>query len=238
MKLSVLKSFSIVFQGFTRIIVILFFMLLSDKLFCQTNFNFQWSESVKSLTIFQPGDAVQIQIWELYQEERRNLNLSGDYPINPEGYIIMPIIGQVKVKGLTVFELMQLLREKFMLYLKNPYICVRPLIRVTMQGAFNRPSSYRVDPSNSLWDLVDMAGGPAANCDLRRMWVERSGKVVIKSLLESFEKGYSLEEVGIESGDQIIAPARGRWNLGMLISVVNLLASIFLLILRLKSGIW
>lgn len=204
----------------------------------QTENEYQWSESAGSLTIFQPGDAIRIQIWELYPEERRNLNLSADYPINAEGFIIMPLVGEVKVKGLTSYELMQVLEQKYRVYLRNPYIYVRPLIRVTMQGAFNQPGSYRIDPQSSLWDLVAQAGGPTANCDLKKMSVERGGKRIIKRLLESFEEGYSLEEIGIESGDQIIAWPRRGFNIGFMIMLVNLFASVTLLYLRLRSGTW
>jgi protein involved in polysaccharide export with SLBB domain len=203
-------------------------------LHAQSDFETRWSKTASSLTVFQPGDAVRIQIWELYEEERRNLNLSNDYPINADGYIIMPLIGEVKVKGLTAYELMQYLEERFRAYLRNPFVYVRPLIRVTMQGAFNRPGSYRVDPASSLWDLVALADGPDRGCDLEGMWVERGGKVVIDELLNSFEKGYSLEDVGIESGDQIMAPHRAGLNFGLILSIINVVTSVVLLYLRLR----
>ena len=200
--------------------------------------SYQWTKTAGSLTLFQPGDAVRIHVWELYEGDQRNQNLSGDYPIHQDGSIIMPLVGQITVKGLTVFELNQQLEEKLKSYLRSPYVMVYPLIRVTMQGAFNRPGSYRVNPSQSLWDLVAQAGGPRADCDLRKMWVERSGKVVNKDLLRSFEQGYSLEEVGLETGDQIIAPRRSQLELGVIIGVINLVASVVLLYLRLRTGTW
>lgn len=196
----------------------------------------EWSKSAKSLTIFQPGNAVRILVWDLDKGQDANMTFSRDYPINPDGYIIMPLIGEVRVKGLTSFELMQNLEERFSAYFINPYVYVRPLIRVTMQGAFNQPGSYRADPQSSLWDLVRQAGGPTANCDLPNIRVERGGTVIMKKILESFERGYSLEEIGIESGDQIIAPARGGMTLQVIIMVVNLFASVMLLYLRLKRG--
>ncbi len=221
---------------------VMFLLFLSNLMFygegiSQANMPFR-SKSAKSLTIFQPGDAVRLQIWELYEEARSNFNLSGDYPIDPEGFIIMPLIGEIKVRGLTVYELAQTLQEKLRAYLKNPYVLVRPLIRLTMQGSFNRPGSYLVDPASSLWAFVALAGGPSSNCDLHGMAVERGGKVVIRKLLESFERGISLEEVGIESGDQIIAPARSALDLAMMIGIINLLASVILLYLRLRTGSW
>ncbi|MBN1779939.1 polysaccharide biosynthesis/export family protein [bacterium] len=204
----------------------------------KTENGYQWSKTAGSLTTFQPGDAVRIHVWELYEDDARNPNLSGDYSILQDGSIILPLIGRYTVKGLAVWELQEQLEEKLRSYLKSPYVMVYPLIRVTMQGAFNRPGSYRVDPSQSLWDLVAAAGGPRADCDLRKMWVERGGKVVIKELLRSFEKGYSLEEVGVETGDQIIAPRRTRLELNVIIGIVNLVASVVLLYLRLRSGSW
>jgi hypothetical protein len=66
------------------------------------------------------------------------------------------------------------------------------------------------------------------------MWVERGGKVVIDELLNSFEKGYSIEDVGIESGDQIMAPHRTGLNFGLILSIINVVTSVVLLYLRLR----
>ena len=222
-------------------VILLFFLsfyFFTGTIFSQNSDDQEWRKSAKSLTVFQPGDAVRIQIWELHQEERRNLNLSADYPINPEGFIIMPLVGEVRVKGLTVFELMQSLEEKYAAYLMNPYIYVRPLIRVTMQGAFNRPGAYRIDPQSSLWDLVARAGGPTARCDIEKILVERGGKVVMRRLISSFEQGFSLEEIGIESGDQVRAPNRTFINIGFFLTILNTCASLLLLYLRIKTRYW
>lgn len=209
--------------------------LVSTQLVAQSRTEFRWTKSAKALTVFQPGDAVRIQVWELYQDNDRNLDLGGDYAINPDGNIIMPLIGEIRVKDLTVYEVQQVLEEKLSQYLRNPHIYVQPLIRVTMQGAFNQPGSYRIPPTSSFWDLVARAGGPARNCDLKNVWVERGGEVTLKNILDSFEKGMALEEIGIESGDQIIAPVRKEWSLGVMLSFVNLAASFVLLYLRLKG---
>ena len=213
-------------------------LLGAGSLSAQTEPNYQWSKSVRSLTVFQPGDAVRIQIFELYDQRASDLHLSNDYPINPEGYIVMPLIGEVRVKGYTVYEVMQTLKEKFSEHLKNPYVYVRPLIRITMQGAFQEPGAYHVDPASSLWSVVELSGGPQNNCDLAKMHVRRGGEIVIEDVLRAFEKGISLEEVGIESGDQIIAPYRSGINLQLLMTIVNVFASIVLLYLRLREGTW
>ncbi len=228
----------VAFVYFTMIYV-LFGKPLPTIVFAQLTTDSQWTKPAKSLTIFQPGDAVKIQVWELKNRAvtERNEILSRDYLINSNGDIVIPIIGEVRVVGLTEIELMQTLQEKLGAYLADPYVLVRPLIRVTLQGAFENPGSYRIDPSDSFWDLVAL-GVPISNCDIEGIWVERGGKVILKKLLRSFEEGYSLDDVGIESGDQIIAPARGRIDFNFYINIINLLTSIFLLYLRLRTGYW
>jgi len=165
-------------------------------------------------SIFQPGDAVEISIMEImdYQSQKRGGSLSIDdtYTINRNGIIYMPLIGELKVIGHNQETLMEVLAERYSPYFKEPFITVVPLIRLTLMGAFNKPGSYRINPSESLWELIDMADGPDSNCDLRSISVKRGGKFVIKDLLNSFEKGYSLEEIGVRSGDQIIAKYNNR----------------------------
>ena len=57
-----------------------------------------------------------------------------------------------------------------------------------------------------------MAEGPKENCDLNSMRVERGGKVLQKSLLQQFERGHSLEDIGIRTGDQIIVKDRSSFG--------------------------
>lgn len=162
---------------------------------------------------FYPGDAVRITVIEIGRSaDRETFNISGDYKINSLGNIMLPLIGNVKVVGHDRVTLANQLVELFSPYLKEPYITTMPLIRVTLMGAFNRPGSYRISPESSLWALIEMADGPRENCDLNSMRVERGRRILLKNLLEQFEKGYSLDDIGIRSGDQIIA--KGKSNLG------------------------
>lgn len=168
---------------------------------------------------FKPGDAIRITVIEIGRSsEQGALNLSGDYKIiknfyNDLSYIRLPLIDTVKVDGYDRYSLADRLKQLYSPYLKEPFITTMPLIRVTLMGAFNKPGSYRISPESSLWELIEMGEGPRENCDLNSMRIVRRGKVLPKNLLERFEKGHSLEDIGIESGDQIIA--KGKSNLGL-----------------------
>ncbi|MFQ5753701.1 MAG: polysaccharide biosynthesis/export family protein [bacterium] len=189
-----------------RLASILFINLTVIILLGQTSLQAQ-----SRLTMFRPGDAFRLQIWQPWRiadGKAEILDLNGDYPINSQGYAILPLVGEVKVIGLNQTSLTESLKEKYSPYIKDPYIMVTPLIRVTLQGAINLPGAFLVPPTASLWELVELAKGPRANADLKKMRVERAGRIVNKNLLKSFEKGYSLQEIGIFSGDQIIVPGR------------------------------
>lgn len=217
-----------------QIILIILCLLFSSTSWAQGSSN----QLVRGkISTFNPGDAVRITIWQLWSGgDKNNLlaNFNQDYPIDGDGYIWMPVIGKLKVTGLSTESLTEVLREKFNPYFKEPVIIVVPLIRVTMQGAFNKPGAYRIKPTSSLWELVELAGGPGEACDLNKMWVERGGKVVNKKLLASFEKGYSLEDIGIRSGDQIIAPTRTRGGLNRFLNYASFAMSTILLYLQIR----
>jgi len=184
----------------------------------------------KVRTEFFPGDAVQIYIVDVAQiSEKESFNISNDYTINNKGYIMLPLVGEVKVVGHDRFSLAKYLMDKFSPIYKEPYIIASPLIRVTLMGSFQKPGAYRISPESSLWELIELGEGPTDDCDLKSLRIERSGKVIMKNLLEQFEKGYSLEEINVKSGDQIIArpkksfSSRDLVNYGyFIISSINL----------------
>ena len=188
---------------------------------------------------FLPGDAVRIDVLDVLEFQGgggANLSkLNDDYTIAKDGTIFLPLIGKLKVKGLTQEALVDLLKEKFSPYFKEPFITVTPLIRVTLMGVFIKPGSYRIDPNESLWELIDVAGGPGDDCDLNSIRVERSGKVVISNLLEAFEHGYTLSEIGVRSGDQIIAKAKSHFGIRQIFDYARFGISIVVLYLQIQN---
>ena len=209
------------------LIGILFFMVFFENIYAQ------FSEEK-----FAAGDAIKIQIWQLSDRSKSLIkNLNGEYTIDGYGYIALPAIGLYKVAGKTPLDVSRELKEKYSDYFDQPFIMVRPLIRVVLLGQFIKPGAYRIDPKESLWRLIEMSGGPTNRCDLNKLTVIRNSKPVVTNLLKSFEKGYSLEEIGVKSGDQIYGPAKKSFSIRTVIEYTNFVVSFALLYLRLK-GRW
>ncbi len=109
-------------------------------------------------TKFKVDDLVSIHISTLDPEASAPFNLfrgaeegglrgeQVNYLVDKEGEIDFPVIGKIKIEGLSPSETRDLLREKLKDYLKDPIINIR--IRnftVTVLGAVNRPGTYKAD---------------------------------------------------------------------------------------------
>ncbi|WP_116772124.1 polysaccharide biosynthesis/export family protein [Maribacter litoralis] len=69
-----------------------------------------------------------------------------DYIVDKNGEIDFPVLGAIKIVGLTPEETKQLLSEKLLPYLKDPIINIRLRnFTVTVLGEVNRPGTYQVN---------------------------------------------------------------------------------------------
>jgi polysaccharide biosynthesis/export protein len=69
-----------------------------------------------------------------------------DYLVDKDGEIDFPVIGKIKISGLSSEDLRIMLREKLSDYLKNPIINIRlKNFTVTILGQVNRPGTYQVN---------------------------------------------------------------------------------------------
>lgn len=184
---------------------------LGSMMLCSAAFGSQLQVQSKTGLDFQKGDAVRIAVWRDPSREGGNLQVLGlndDYTIDNKGSIDLPLIGSVRALGLSRDGLAAAIKEKYGGYISDLIVICTPLIRITVTGAVQKPGSYLVESKSSLWDLIDLAGGPSNNADFRKMKVERGGRTVAKNLLLGFEKAVSLEDLRLQSGDQVILPAR------------------------------
>lgn len=83
-----------------------------------------------------------------------------DYLIDKDGEIDFPVIGKLKISGLSAEEVRGLLRQKLSPYLKNPIINIRlQNFTVTILGEVRRPGTYPVNGERStILEALGMAG--------------------------------------------------------------------------------
>uniref|UniRef100_F4CA92 Polysaccharide export protein n=1 Tax=Sphingobacterium sp. (strain 21) TaxID=743722 RepID=F4CA92_SPHS2 len=82
------------------------------------------------------------------------------FVVDKEGEVELPVIGRVKLKGLTSYEARNLIRNKANEYFVDPTVQVRFVnFKVTVIGEVNRPSSYTMPSERvNILDAIGMAG--------------------------------------------------------------------------------
>lgn len=106
-------------------------------------------------------------------------SLSGDFQIDPSGYVSLPLAGTIKAAGLTQHELETELEQKFSTgYLKNPKITVgisefRPFYIV---GEVEKPGAYPYTGGLNVLAAIAIAGGTTYRADQSRIEIQHPGE--------------------------------------------------------------
>jgi protein involved in polysaccharide export with SLBB domain len=168
--------------------------------------------TLKRETRVKSGDALQLRIYSGYiPSEHKFIVLFQDSTktIDGDGNIDLASLGKVHVANLNSREIAEILEFKFKQFIENPKVTVIPLARVTLRGTFLKPGLYRVDLNSSFWELVKTGGG-MQNYDLGGVYIQRKEEALYRDFEQAYYEGLSLAELGIESGDAIIAPRINR----------------------------
>jgi polysaccharide export outer membrane protein len=160
------------------------------------------------------GDRIRIDVFQVEE-------YSGEYLILPDGNLSLPVIGTVKLGGLTLTKAQQILSELYATYVKRPIITVslltpRPL-KIAIVGEINTPGSYNISVSEgerfpSLTDLLKKAGGLTTIADISQVKLHRTvqGEVQIftLNLWNLLSEGNLSEDITLQDGDRIFIPTK------------------------------
>ena len=178
------------------------------------NANVQSRLKTTTQQVFVPGDAVLI---DMFPDTTSFLN--NVFAIDDDGNVDFPIIGKTKISDMSVTQLKDYIRNQFKMYLRSAEFKITPLIRVSMLGGFTTPGQYYVNPDNSLWQAIDLAGGATFETGFREMRWERNRDEVIDDLIPFIQEGISLKKMGFKSGDQIWTPTAVPLDFGQTLNL-------------------
>jgi protein involved in polysaccharide export with SLBB domain len=145
----------------------------------------------------QAGEKIRVNV---YGES----SLSGDYQIDPSGYVSLPLAGNIKAAGLNQNELAQALETSLRSqYLKNPKVTVsvaefRPFYIV---GEIATPGSYPYTSGLNVLSAIAIAGGTTYRASRSTILIQHPGEAALRE--------YTLDaSVPILPGDIIKVPQR------------------------------
>lgn len=184
----------------------------------------QPSAAVSDMALaLRPGDAVRLRIW-------REPDLSGDFPVNESGVVVLPKLGPRRVVAEHPDSLKEWVVRSYAALLRNPSIEVLLVRRIQVLGAVKNPGLYPVEPTMTVADAIALAGGTTGQgrsdkVELRRQGERLPGKLAGRLLIG---------ESPIRSGDQIFVPERS-WisrNPGIVVGALGLVTTLIFRIAR------
>lgn len=108
-----------------------------------------------------------------------SIQLTG-FLVNQQGMIDFPVLGRLKLEGLSVTEVKDSLVEKLKLHLKDPVVNVRLLnFRVTVSGEVRSPGAFNVvNERISVLDALALAGDLTDYADRKEILLVRESNGV------------------------------------------------------------
>lgn len=136
--------------------------------------------------------------------------LSDTFTVRTGLVVELPGIGSVSLNGVTRHDLEPYMTREIGKYVRNPVVQARALIWVGLVGEMAKPGFYAVPADALLSDALMAAGGVTRDAELKKASIERNGATSRnpRETQDALARGLTLEQVGIESGDQVLVPRR------------------------------
>lgn len=150
---------------------------------------------------FQVGDQIELAV-EGQQE------LTNTFQVAPGRVLILPVIGEVPLKGVLRSELEEHLTKSLARFIVEPKVHATSKIRISILGQVAQPGFYVVPSEVPLTDALMLAGGPAQHAELTKIYVERGGDRIWggEALQAAIIEGRTLDQLSLRAGDRIIVP--------------------------------
>ncbi|WP_214225539.1 polysaccharide biosynthesis/export family protein [Pedobacter sp. B4-66] len=156
------------------------------------------SEKVEDQSIkIEQNDLLRINVNSLNQESNllfasvqnpttRNNEEPTGYRVSKNGEVNIPVIGNIKVEGLTIAEAQDILASKLDKYVKKPVVEVQiQNFKITVIGEVNRPSNFTVPGDHiNLLEALGMAGDMTAYGKRENVLIirQQNGQRIMKRL--------------------------------------------------------
>ena len=172
--------------------------------------------------IMTPGDQLQIYVLGHPDISSTRANSDSSYTVRPDGKLNFPLVGEIDVNGLTVYEFTQLLTKELSEYIINPKITVNVAklgtTRVFVMGEVNRQGMYELTKSHRVLDALGAAGGFTQKAAKKNIYLVRNaGKdnenVQKLNILNYMKKGDMSQNAVLHEGDCLFLTSNHKVSL-------------------------
>jgi polysaccharide export outer membrane protein len=152
-------------------------------------------------------DVLQVNVW-------KEPELSGTFPVRPDGKISLPLLNDMQAASLTPVQLAEAVREKLKKYLEAPRVTVMVTTinsrRVYLMGQVGRQGALPLQAKMTVLQAISTAGGLLQFANSKRIYVLRTenGKQVRLpfNYKEVIKGNHPEQNFLLEPGDTIVVP--------------------------------
>ena len=152
-------------------------------------------------------DNLTIMVWK----ERE---ISGSVVVRPDGKITVPLVGELKVVGMTPLQLQTILTEKLKPFVTVPQVTVAVnqinSRKVYLIGQVMREGTFEINSSTTVLQIVAQAGGLKDFAKRKKIYIlrqEGSKQTRHNFNYDSVIRGNDIDQnIQLEPGDTIVVP--------------------------------
>lgn len=159
--------------------------------------------------------------------------LTDTFTVSAGPSLTLPVLGTISLVGVRRDAVQTHLSAEITRYFREPVVTATTLVRVAVLGEVARPGYFTLVADALLSDAITEAGGPSPQADMAKAKLTRKGVVIQEGtrLRDSLASGRTLDELGMEAGDQLMVPRRADSE--RLIRILSLVVAIPLTVLAL-----
>jgi polysaccharide biosynthesis/export protein len=152
------------------------------------------------------ADVIRVNVW-------KSADLSQTVTVGPDGFVSLPLLGDVHAAGLTANELAKDLSSRLSSYVVSAQVTVSVVdIRsrqVFVTGQVGKPGAYPLIAPLTVLQLIAQAGGLNTFANRKGIFVLRGSKADIQRLKFNYTSaihGDVKQNISLQPGDTVIVP--------------------------------
>jgi polysaccharide export outer membrane protein len=122
--------------------------------------------------IIGPGDVLQTQVW-------RHTEFNASVKVQPNGLVSFPLIGDINVKDMGVYQFRDLYAQKLDKYIVDPQVSIQIAMavynKIYILGEVRRPGIFVLDEPKTISEAIVFAGGFTYSANESKVVLMRKG---------------------------------------------------------------
>ena len=154
--------------------------------------------------------------------------LTDTFSVDGAHQLTLPGVGPVSLQGVLRSELEDRMRQEIARIVRQPVVRTRALVRIGVVGAVRQPGFHWVPADGQVADPITAAGGYTPNASQPEQRIERNGEAILagEALDRALQGSQTLDQAGLQSGDQFVVPEKSGSSSYELIRTIALLLTI------------